>query len=139
MSAKDKFHNIVKFALQKDGWTITHDPLQIRVEGLTDMYVDLGAEKIIAAEKNEQKIAVEIKSFIATSTIYEFHTAIGQFINYRYALQDIGSERVLYLAVPLSVYNDFFSRNFIQSVIKRSQINLIIYDIEKEEIVRWEI
>jgi XisH protein len=33
------------------------------------MYIDLGSEKIIAAQKDEQKIAVEIKSFIGASTI----------------------------------------------------------------------
>jgi hypothetical protein len=76
----------VKSALQKDGWRITHDPLLIRIENITDMYIDLGAERIIAAEREGQVIAVEVKSFIGTSTIYEFHTAVGQFINYRYAL-----------------------------------------------------
>jgi len=51
--------------------------------GGVEMYVDLGAEKLIAAEKNGKKIAVEIKNFLATSNISEFHTAVGQFLNYR--------------------------------------------------------
>lgn len=138
MSAKDRFHNIVKLALQKNGWQITHDPLLIRIEGIADMYIDLGAERVIAAEREGQKIAVEVKSFIGTSTISEFHTAIGQFINYRYALEEIASERVLYLAVPSNTYQDFFNKPFIQSIIKRSQINLIIYDVETEEIILWQ-
>ena len=138
MSAKDRFHDVVKTALQKDGWRITHDPLTIRIEGIADMYVDLGAQKLIAAERNEQKIAVEVKSFIGTSTISEFHTALGQFINYRYALEVQEPERVLYLAVPLNAYNDFFTKSFIQSVIERSQVNLLVYDVETEGIVRWQ-
>ncbi|MEH2051148.1 XisH family protein [Nostoc sp.] len=139
MSARDKFHNIVKLALQKDGWRITHDPLLIRIENITDMYIDLGAERIIAAEREGQIIAVEVKSFIGTSTISEFHTAVGQFINYRYALEEIDSERVLYLAVPLNTYNDFLNKPFIKTIIQRSQINLIVYDVETEEIIRWQI
>jgi XisH protein len=139
MSARDKFHEIVKSALQKNGWQITHDPLLIRIEGIPDMYIDLGAERIIAAEREGQKIAVEVKSFIGTSTISEFHTAIGQFINYRYALEEISSVRVLYLAVPLNTYNDFLNKPFIQSILKRSQINLIVYDVEIEEIILWQI
>ncbi|MCC5659314.1 XisH family protein [Nostoc sp. XA010] len=139
MSAKDKFHNIVKSALQKDGWRITHDPLLIRIENITDMYIHLGAERIIAAEREGQIIAVEVKSFIGTSTISEFHTAVGQFINYRYALEEIGSERVLYLAVPINTYNDFLNKPFIKTIIQRSQINLIVYDVETEEIIRWQI
>jgi XisH protein len=113
MSAKDKFHDVVKAALQKDGWQITHDPLVLRVQGIADLYVDLGAENSIAADRQGEKIAVEIKSFIGTSTISEFHSAIGQFINYRYALELQEPERVLYLAVPLTIYNVFLSRRLL--------------------------
>ena len=138
MSAKDRFHDVVKTALQKDGWRITHDPLTVRIEGIADMYIDLGAQKLIAAEQNGQKIAVEVKSFIGTSTISEFHTALGQFINYRYALEVQEPDRVLYLAVPLNAYNDFFTKSFIQSVLQRSQGTLLVYDVEVEEIVKWQ-
>ncbi|WP_413199652.1 XisH family protein, partial [Nostoc piscinale] len=100
MSAKDKFHDAVKIALQKDGWLITHDPLRIRISSTTKLYIDLGAEKLVAAERNGQKIAVEVKSFLGASAMAEFHLAIGQYINYRYALTDFGYEQVLYLAVP---------------------------------------
>ncbi|MBD1853634.1 XisH family protein [Leptolyngbya sp. FACHB-711] len=120
MSARDLFHNAVKIALEKDGWIITDDPLHIRIGGVIDMYIDLGAEKIIAAQKEGQKIAVEIKSFIGASTISKFHLAIGQFINYRYALEDADPERILYLAVPQNTYNDFFKLPFIQSVVSQS-------------------
>lgn len=138
MPAKDQFHDVVKISLQKDGWRITHDPLPIRIEGISDMYIDLGAEKLIAAERNGQKIAVEVKSFIGTSTISEFHTALGQFINYRYALEVQEPKRVLYLAVPLNTYNDFFTKSFIQSVTQRSRVNLLVYNVETEEIARWQ-
>jgi XisH protein len=138
MPAKDKFHDVVKVALEKDGWQITHDPLLLRIQGIADMYVDLGAEKLIAADRSGEKIAVEVKSFIGTSTISEFHIAIGQFINYRYALELQEPERVLYLAVPLNTYNIFFIKTFVASVVERSQINLIIYDIEAEEITKWQ-
>jgi hypothetical protein len=87
MSAKDIIHDIVRHALEKDGWTITHDPYYFKVGGV-EMYIDLGAELMIAAERNDQKIAVEIKSFLGASSISEFHTALGQFINYQLALEE---------------------------------------------------
>lgn len=62
--AKDLFHDVVKTALIKDGWHITDDPFFMKVGGV-DFFIDLGAEKIIAAERDNQKIAVEIKSFIS--------------------------------------------------------------------------
>ena len=66
MTAKDIFHDAVKHALEKDGWKITHDPLFLSFGGV-DMYIDLGAERILAAERDDEKIAVEIKSFIGPS------------------------------------------------------------------------
>ncbi len=99
MPTKDVFHEAVKNALIKDGWVVTHDPLFIQFGGI-DVYIDLGAERIIAAEKKGQKIAVEIKSFVKPSVISEFHLALGQFINYRMALNAEDPDRVLYLVVP---------------------------------------
>jgi hypothetical protein len=48
MPARDKYHDAVRNALIKDGWTITHDPLRL-VWGKRDMYVDLGAKKLLGA------------------------------------------------------------------------------------------
>jgi XisH protein len=84
--AKGLFHQAVKQALIKDGWTITNDPLTIRIDRVK-LEIDLGAEKVFAAEKDGQKIAVEVKSFINPSNISDFHNALGQFLSYRLALQ----------------------------------------------------
>jgi hypothetical protein len=136
MSARDRFHELVRTALEKEGWIITHDPYHIDL-GFVDFYIDLGAELLLAATKDDRKIAVEIKTFLAASTISEFHTAIGQFINYRIALEDDDPERRLYLAVPLDVYKRFFRYPFIQTVIVRNKIPLLVYDTEKQEIAEW--
>ena len=79
MPAKDIYHDIVKNALIKDGWTITHDQLVLRW-GTTDVYVDLGAEQLLAAEKHGQKIAVEIKSFVGRSDVDDLEKALGQYL-----------------------------------------------------------
>lgn len=134
MPAKDQFHDIVKNALIKDGWTITDDPLRLQL-GEIDMYADFGAEKILGAEKNGKKIAVEVKSFMQASRTSEFHTALGQFLNYRLALQD--TVRELYLAVDEEIYNTFFTLLLPQTAIQQYQLKLIIYELEKEEIVEW--
>jgi hypothetical protein len=125
MSAKDITHAIVRLALEKDGWTITHDPYYLKVGGV-EMYIDLGAELMIVAERDDQKIAVEIKSFLGASSISEFHTALGQFINYQLALEEKEPAQTLYLAAPLDIYNDFFTLPFIQKVIQRIQLKLLI-------------
>jgi XisH protein len=136
MSAKDIFHDAVRNGLEKEGWVITDDPLRIRA-GRVDMQIDLGAKRIIAAEKGEEKIAVEIKSFISPSNISEFHTALGQFLNYRVALEEQQPDRVLYLAVPQGAYKTFFNLPFVETVIERFQLRLVVYDPNDEVILEW--
>ena len=137
MAARDIFHDAVKQALEKAGWRITHDPLSLQIGGV-EMYIDLGAEQLIAAEKEGEKIAVEIKSFVAVSAIYEFHLAIGQYRNYQLALLQEDPERVLYLAVPEDAYERFFTLQFIQDALHYNAVRYLVYDAQAEVIVRWQ-
>lgn len=133
---KDVFHDAVKHGLEKEGWIITADPLRIRA-GRVDMQIDLGAERLIAAERGNEKIAVEIKSFTNPSNISEFHTALGQFLNYQVALEEQQPDRKLFLAVPIGAFKTFFTLPFVQTVIARFQLNLVIYDPSDEVILEW--
>ena len=137
MSARDIFHHAVKTALQHDGWTITHDPLALEF-GLGSLYVDLGAERVIAAERKNEKIAVEVKSFLSGSAVSEFHTALGQYLNYRLLMQEQYPEYKLYLAIPLNTYDSFFQLPFVQTTIQQHQIKLAVYEPEAKEIVKWQ-
>ncbi len=135
--AKDIFHNTVKTALQKDGWSITNDPYKLRY-GVADIYIDLAAEETIAAEKEGRKIAVEIKSFAGGSTISEFHTALGQFLNYRIAIEVSDEpERILYLAIPTDTYQMFLRFEPAKTVIERYEVRLIVYNPKSEAIDQW--
>jgi hypothetical protein len=134
--AKDKFHDAVKNGLIKEEWTITDDPLFLQFGGV-DLFVDLGAEKMIAAQKDNRRIAVEIKSFLGASLISEFHSALGKLMSYRLALKQKDPQRVLYLAVPLDVYNTFFKLEFSQVAIEDYQLKLIVYDQDEEVIIIW--
>ncbi|WP_204102579.1 MULTISPECIES: XisH family protein [Spirulina sp. CCY15215] len=136
MAAKDIFHDAVKNGLQKEGWIVTDDPLSLKF-GDTRVYIDLGAERILAAQKGEEKIAVEIKTFIGVSVVFDFHVAIGQFINYQVALENKEPSRLLYLAIPQEIHKTFFQSLLAKTVIEKYQIRLIIYDPEKEVIIEW--
>ena len=134
--AKDRYHNLVKKALQNQDLLITNDPLYIptfkrRLE------VDLGAERLIGAEKDNEKIAVEIKSFLGLSEIHEFYKALGQFNYYQLALEDDQPDRVLYLAVPSDIYETLFTEPLTLKAIQRYQIKIIVYNIEDETIEKW--
>jgi XisH protein len=136
MAARDAFHGAVKQGLIKDGWTITHDPYTLSVDKI-DMYIDLGAEKLLAAEKGNDYIAVEIKSFLGPSAVTEYHAALGQFLNYRFILEEQEDKRKLYLAVPIDTYTSFFSLTFPRMSVKKYNLSLVVYDTKKEVIVEW--
>ena len=137
MPAKDVFHDTVKAALQKDGWIVIRENFRVQVddEGLA-MFIDLTAEKLIA-EKAGRKIAVEVKSFRDRSDFYQFHAALGQFLNCRSALRDIMPDLIVYLAVPLETYDELFRLKFIQGRVQEYDIKLIIFRPDSEEIVLW--
>lgn len=134
--AKDRFHDVVRTALEKEGWKITADPYEITVDDV-DFEIDLAAEQLLAAEREGRKIAVEVKSFISPSNVSEFHTALGQFLNYRDALEKFEPDRQLYLAVRVPIYQSFFQRRFITSGVDRYQLRLVIYDVQLEVITQW--
>ncbi|PSN10783.1 fatty-acid oxidation protein subunit alpha [filamentous cyanobacterium CCT1] len=136
MAARDLFHTAVRHGLEKDRWRISNDPLELEWEEVK-VKIDLAAERLIAAERGEEKIAVEIKSFISPSPVSDFHTALGQFLNYRIMLEVKEPERELYLAVPIDTYEAFFQSRFAQTAVERYQLKLIVYNPVSEEIVRW--
>jgi XisH protein len=134
--AKDTFHDLVRESLEAEGWIITDDPLNFTF-GEVNFQVDLAAERIIAAQKDNQKIAVEIKSFLKASAITDFYGALGQFLSYRLALEQIEPSRSLYLAIPLDSYKTFFQLTFSKIAITKYELKLIVYDSENGGITQW--
>jgi XisH protein len=136
MAAKDLYHNTVRTALEKDGWTITNDPLTLEI-GDRSLFVDLGAEKILAAEKQGRKIAVEVKSFVGASPVHDLEEAVGQYIVYEDILELSQPERNIYLAIREEVYLDIFSEPIGQLLLNKKRLKLIVFEPSKEIIVRW--
>ncbi len=123
-------------ALEKDGWEITHDPYPLQLTR-RKLGIDLGAEKIIAAVKESQKIAVEIKSFLNDSFLYDFHEALGQYLVYQPFLERKEPNRILFLAVSLLVYEEYFMDEDIQFLCEQYNLKVVVFDQLKEQIVLW--
>jgi hypothetical protein len=136
MPRKDVYHEIVKQALIDDGWTITHDPYPLPF-GEESLYVDLGAETPIGAEKAGQKIAVEIKSFLNPSPVTELERTLGQFTLYRFLMQRQEADRILYVAVSDVVYDLVFDMADVRDLVEAVQMRLVLFDAEVARIVRW--
>lgn len=97
----------------------------------------MGAEPLIAAEKDNARIAVEVKSFVGPSTINEFHKAVGQFNDYYVALEIQDPERVLFLAIPEEVWLRFFQKRVIQKSLERIRAKIVVYNPDENRIVEW--
>jgi hypothetical protein len=136
MPARDLYHDQVRRALEADGWQITHDPLRL-VWGSRDFYVDLGAERLLAAEKNSRKIAVELKSFLGPSFIADLEQAIGQFVLYQDLLVRLEPERILYLAVEEKTFRDFFEEAVVKMLLENQRLKLLIFRQQTPEVVEW--
>ena len=137
MPARDYYHETVRHSLQKDGWTITHDPYRLKLTRGRNLFVDLGAEKLIAAEKGMEKIAVEIKSFRGASEMQDLEEAIGQFVLYERLLKRYEPDRRLYLAVPESARRSIFDEEAGQILIEDKILRLLTFNPEQEEVVTW--
>ena len=136
MSAKDIYHDAVRNALEKDGWVITDDPLKL-TWGIRELFVDLGAKQLIAAQKQERKIAVEIKSFLGSSPVSELQKALGQYLLYRDILEETEPERLLYLAIRSDTYEEIFSEPLGTLAIKKHNLYFLIFNPKQEAIDQW--
>ena len=136
MSAKDRIHNAVKNALIKEGWDIIADPYPIKYKEVK-LFADIAGEKAIAATKNEQKIVIEVKSFVSRSKMREFETALGQYLIYRTFMSLIDPDYQIYLAIDQDTYTTFFQQIAIQLIVNNYQLSLLTVDISREEVTQW--
>jgi hypothetical protein len=133
MPAKDRYHDTVARALTKEGWNVTDEQVKLMLANRR-LYVDIRAVKA-----NEiLSILVEVKGFEnAPSQVEYLADAVGKYVLYSSILNDLNSDERLYLAVPELAYNGILSEKLGQSVIKKAEIRLIVFDPEREEIVQW--
>ncbi len=136
MSKKDTIYEEVKTALIKEGWKITSDPYRINFEG-ERVFIDIAAEAPFEAEREGNKIVIEVKSFRAPSLLNDMHEAIGQYINYRVILEHIGLERVLYLAFDQEALGEFRERKGLRILLEASQVHGLAIDTETLETIKW--
>jgi len=137
MPAHDRYHRVVKNALVKDGWTITHDPLRLRLRRGRSLFVDLGAQRLLAAERGTEKIAVEVKSFGRPSDIRDLEDAVGQFVLYAHLLTRSEPDRVLYLAVPETARRSVFEEEAGQVMLEDGVVRLFSSDPDQEAVIQW--
>lgn len=136
MPAKDIIHDAVRNALENDGWTITDDPLTLTYKDKS-VYTDLGAERLIGAQREQEKIAVEVKSFIGASVIRDVEIALGQHALYLAFLSETEKDRKLYIALTTLAYAKLSQSDAIQMLFRYNEVSLIVVDVDSEVVISW--
>jgi hypothetical protein len=137
MSRKDTYHDVVKQLLTQEGWTVTHDPYIFGTD--PRLIADLGAERVIAAERKCEKIVVEIKSFLRTSQVVDLEDAVGKYSVYNIFLKQQEPDRTLWLAVPLHAAENILSREVGRVTLETMKIPVIVYSLTGEEPLIWKL
>ncbi len=136
MPRRDLYHDAVVAALEREGGASTDDPLRL-VYGGRNLYVDLGAENLLAAAKEGRRIAVEIKSFVRVSDLADLENALGQYVLYRDVLAEVEPERELFLAIPRFAHESTFKDQFGRLVVEKQRLRMIIFEVDQEKSLQW--
>ena len=136
MPTQDLYHDVVKNALRQDGWRITHTALQLKL-GANTRAGELWEGPLLAAEKDERKIAVAVNSFVGRSDLADLTQTLGQLALSRPRLHVMESDRVLYLAVRQATYSAWFAGSDGELLLERQPMPLLVFDPRTEAIVQW--
>jgi XisH protein len=124
--------------LLKKPWSKMAGRLQISLKwSRSNMFVDLGAERLIGATKGTKKIAVEIKSFIGESEVNDLENALGQYLLYRSVMKKSKPERTLYLAVSEEAWANVLTDDLGSLVQQDYGVKIIIFSPEMKEVTQW--
>lgn len=138
MPASDQDHDTVVRCLTKAGWSILKEQYAVVVADNNDNFRRLFID-IAARSQTDQIILIEVKS-LGNSPVHQFMMLVGQYAVYRTALNYIGDQTPLYVAVTEVDYHLMIERPLAQRVMHDrldKPIPFIIFDPIAEEIVKW--
>ncbi len=136
MPAKNRHHDAVRDALVAEGWTITDDPLFLRM-GERDLFIDLAAERPGGEAVAVELIALEVQTFGGRSPVADLQQALGQFGVYQTVLEEQQPDRTLYLAVTEEVYDGILTEPMPLRVLERFAVKLLVFDPKLRRVLRW--
>jgi hypothetical protein len=136
MPTRDPYHDLVKNALRKDGWRVTYDVLPLKRRTVSEAG-ESWTMQLLAADKDERKIAVAVNSFIGRSDLATLSQALAQLALSRPRVHAVESTRVLYLAVRQATYTTCFTEPEGRLLLARQPTPLLVFDPRTEAVVQW--
>jgi len=136
MPTQDLYYDLVKNALREDGWRITHNVLPLKIEAEIEAEA-LWATQLLAADKDERKIAVAVNSSVGRSDPADLAQMLEHLALSRPSLHSMDADRALYLAVRHATYSACFAGLDGTRLLDRHHMQLIVFDPRTETIVHW--
>lgn len=130
MPVKDRHHEIVKRALIADGWSIVKEQFLIATR-TRRLFIDIQAK----SRTQSATALIEVKGF--ASPVDALAEALGQYLLYKYAIDYVGLDVPLFLAVPLSAYQGILSEPIGEYARQVGNIKLLVFDAITGRIVEW--
>jgi hypothetical protein len=133
MPAKDHYHDAVKRALIKDGWTIDNEQVLFIIAD-RHVWIDIQASKATETAT----ILIEVKGFEGPSQVEQLVEAVGKYTVYRAVVDDAGGKNIpLYLAIPEKAYRGVLEERIGIVVRQQVQLKLLVFNLDSEEITTW--
>ena len=136
MPTQDLYHDVVRDALRKDGWRITHTALQLKAVAESSTG-ELWEGPWLVADKDERKVAVAVNSFVGRSSPADIIQTWRQLALSRPRLHAMDSDRVVYLAIRQATYSACFGETEGDLLLDKEHMQLIVFDPGSEVIVQW--
>lgn len=135
MPAKDYHHDIVLNALIKAGWTILKEQEYLSIGTSSEthrrLYIDIKAQSEIG-----QVVLIEVKA-LDRSPVHQLMILLGQYLVYRAALDYLGIDMPLYVALPETDYQAMVQHDLGREIMRTYAIPFVIYDPQREVIREW--
>ncbi|MCC6617252.1 MAG: hypothetical protein IT320_27505 [Anaerolineae bacterium] len=131
MPARDKYHDTVVAALERDGWTISGQQVTF-ITSERQIVIDIAASRV----SGENIILVEVKGF-ERSPVEELAIAMGKLAIYRYVLSELELSFPVWLAVPEAAFQGIFSQRIGKRMCEQFAVSLLVFSPERKEIIQW--
>ena len=92
---------------------------------------------MIVAEKNSERILVEVKTINKAAVLYHFYAAYGQYEFYRDQLFQNAKDQTLYLAISKEIHEEVEKFEQLSNWLVQHKVNLLVVDTLKEMIEKW--
>ena len=138
MPASDRYHETVVHSLVNAGWTIIKEQYSLVIgqsgDDLRRLYVEIAAQS-----QTSQIVLIAVKT-LENSPVHQFMTLVGQYLVYRTALNYLGNTTPLYVAISETDYQVIMAHPLWHEVLHqtlREPIPFVIYDPDREELLKW--